>query len=620
MERNAFTLVTLLQQLNQRMQAAGSTEKIVVIGPSMGGQIARYALAYMEKNNLAHNTRLFISLDSPHNGATIPLGLQHFVDYFADATEDATTVAARDQLDSPAARELVQHHYGQGTAFAPDPLRTQFMRDLGSFGGYPSQLRRVAVANGALDGAGQVDQNGRPILAGQQAFGMEQRGVPSGSAVGIGVRVIGWMGLLARQITLASARVYYAPGNGQTQTVLESFYITKGRHTQEATGPGGSCGLDGAPGGYRDFFASLGQQNSKGVFQMRRIYSLRDKACFIPTLSALGYLPTPANYCQPAGQALVCAGTTPFDAYYGPTGHNEDHVQLTPGNVDFIRNEILLKTPTPVFSQAPSELCAPSGPITFGVVSDCAASRAGQSPAGTTYTWTPGPGLQVVSGQGTATVQVASTTIAATTSYLEVVAVRLGYAASPPVRVPVYVGPTVLGSITTNGDCAGSTIDLTVDNHNVNRDFHWSFGPSLAPDARYDGQSSIQYRLPTSGPRFWPIQVTATDKCNASALVTYKQEILVTYDAGCANYRLAAPAPQTYPNPADGSLTVVEPTKQKASSPQTAILYNVQGQQVRRLTTSGELKMATADLPPGLYLLVVQQEGQVTKCHVQIQH
>jgi hypothetical protein len=182
------------------------------------------------------------------------------------------------------------------------------------------------------------------------------------------------------------------------------------------------------------------------------------------------------------------------------------------------------------------------------------------------------------------------------------------------------VGPTVLGSITTNGDCAGSTIDLTVDNHNVNRDFHWSFGPSLAPDARYDGQSSIQYRLPTSGPRFWPIQVTATDKCNASALVTYKQEILVTYDAGCANYRLAAPAPQTYPNPADGSLTVVEPTKQKASSPQTAILYNVQGQQVRRLTTSGELKMATADLPPGLYLLVVQQEGQVTKCHVQIQH
>jgi hypothetical protein len=49
MERNAFILVKLIQEVNATLQTNGSTEKLVVIRPSMGGQISRYALAYMEK-------------------------------------------------------------------------------------------------------------------------------------------------------------------------------------------------------------------------------------------------------------------------------------------------------------------------------------------------------------------------------------------------------------------------------------------------------------------------------------------------------------------------------------------------------------------------------------------
>ena len=79
MERNGLALVTLIEELNRQLQAAGSTEKIVVIGPSMGGQIARYALSLQHgSNGLAHNTRLYLSLDSPHNGVNIPIGLQRY--------------------------------------------------------------------------------------------------------------------------------------------------------------------------------------------------------------------------------------------------------------------------------------------------------------------------------------------------------------------------------------------------------------------------------------------------------------------------------------------------------------------------------------------------------------
>lgn len=81
-ERNAFLLVKLVQELNAELKRNSSNEKLVIVGPSMGGLISRYALAYMEKKeaegvaNMNHNTKLWLSFDSPHDGANIPLSIQ----------------------------------------------------------------------------------------------------------------------------------------------------------------------------------------------------------------------------------------------------------------------------------------------------------------------------------------------------------------------------------------------------------------------------------------------------------------------------------------------------------------------------------------------------------------
>jgi len=48
-ERNGLTLATLIERINQQLANQNSTEKLVIIGPSMGGQISRYALKWMEK-------------------------------------------------------------------------------------------------------------------------------------------------------------------------------------------------------------------------------------------------------------------------------------------------------------------------------------------------------------------------------------------------------------------------------------------------------------------------------------------------------------------------------------------------------------------------------------------
>ena len=75
-QRNAMVLIELINLINA--QKVGD-QKLVIIGPSMGGLIARYGLSYMEQNSMDHETRLYISFDAPHLGANIPISFQYLI-------------------------------------------------------------------------------------------------------------------------------------------------------------------------------------------------------------------------------------------------------------------------------------------------------------------------------------------------------------------------------------------------------------------------------------------------------------------------------------------------------------------------------------------------------------
>lgn len=111
-ERNAMVLVKLIQDINQTLVANASQEKVTIVGPSMGGMIARYALAYMERNNIPHNCKLYVSLDAPHLGANIPIGDQLFLSFAANTLEDAFAKEKFDEnLNNPAAKQLLFIHH-----------------------------------------------------------------------------------------------------------------------------------------------------------------------------------------------------------------------------------------------------------------------------------------------------------------------------------------------------------------------------------------------------------------------------------------------------------------------------------------------------------------------------
>jgi Secretion system C-terminal sorting domain len=171
-ERNAMVFIRLLQMLNTRLAAAGSTEPMVIVGPSMGGQISRYGLAYMEQQQFLnpndpqwnHNCRLYMSFDSPHDGANISIGLQQALNYLGNFYgEQMAKNAFETQIYSVAARQmLIEHMEGLNSTSDfftryHDGLNNNGFPGMNNNGlagshGYPMNCRKVSLVNGSGDG------------------------------------------------------------------------------------------------------------------------------------------------------------------------------------------------------------------------------------------------------------------------------------------------------------------------------------------------------------------------------------------------------------------------------------------------------------------------------------
>jgi len=303
MQRNAYVLVALLQEVLSRIPAH---HDMAVVGASMGGLVARYALACMEHEGIEHGTRLYISFDSPHRGANIPLGIQYWMEFFSEDSEEAAFL--RDRLNSPAARQLLVYHFTDppGSTGEPDPLMGVFDADLSAVGGYPVIPRKVAVANGSGYAAGQGFTAGdQLILYEYSSFLVDIVGnvwaVPDGSS---GTVFDGLMDL-----------IWPLPDRDMRVTVS------------------GTEPYDNAPGGTR---ASMVQMDTTEA-PYGDIVALHDDHCFIPTVSALDLETDDLFHGIAADPGLM--DLTPFDAvFYAST--NEEHVTISPESAAWIISEI----------------------------------------------------------------------------------------------------------------------------------------------------------------------------------------------------------------------------------------------------------------------------------------
>ena len=318
-QRNAMVLVELINFINN--EKVGS-EELVIIGPSMGGLIARYGLSYMEANSLTHETRLYISFDSPHLGANIPISFQYLINYFAKELDNEQAQEVVDNvLNSPAAKEMLLDHYlGHllpGSNFEQDPslllpigapnFRDAFQTELNDLG-FPVNVRNVSIINGS----GQGTTIGSP-----------------------GMEMINTTLDLGATIT-ADIILRFTPEAGQTTTVTDFTTSVGGvpfaSFEAAAESFAFTDGVDSSPGGKGDIASGLGDITDPIIIAFLEALE-QSEYSFIPAISAMAIDSEPDWFATPN------INDSPFVNAHIPNV-NENHVQLTEQNAAFALSEI----------------------------------------------------------------------------------------------------------------------------------------------------------------------------------------------------------------------------------------------------------------------------------------
>lgn len=333
-QRNAMVLTELIGQVRAVIPANRS---IAVVGASMGGLVARYGLLWMEEQQVDPGVRLYVSFDSPHGGANIPLGLQHWLDFFQGESTDAAFLLSR--LDTGAAKQMLLYHHGQtgGGSSGPDPLRAAWLADLAALGDWPVTARRVAVTNGSADGWSQG------FAAGAQIISYEYTSLL--------VDITGNV---------------WAVSDSPTPTMIFDGGINliwPLEDTYETVSVGGLTAWDHAPGGWRGSMAQMDQTAAP----YGDIVAVHDNHCFIPSVSALA-LTGVGPFHDIAGDPDLLSRTA-FDAVYYPVADpaNQEHIAITPENKQWMIGEIeagVSAAPEPRLAAAAARLL-PAAPNPF---------------------------------------------------------------------------------------------------------------------------------------------------------------------------------------------------------------------------------------------------------------
>lgn len=333
-QKNGYALIKVIQELNS---IKIGNEESVIIGTSMGGLISRFALSYMEKNNLPHCTRLWVSFDSPHNGANIPIGLQAGVNFFANFNAEA--YEGMNQLNSPASLQMLLKHLGEVRQYPVINAvcyRDNLVNVLNQLG-FPEIPRKIALLNGS------------PTSNGVDNFGYSQD--------------ICNMKYSLLSKTLLQFNVNTQPQNVGTiflgvYSIRERLFFTTIRNNRIFTCLNNDCiNYDGAPGGTNNTTGKFYQKSIEGLYieegKRPTFEYLRNSGAttFIPTFSSIAlYNNVSVNpfydIVSNINSEYTTQAKTPFEAYAfdlnnsTTQGVNNPHVTPTSSNTTWLLNQL----------------------------------------------------------------------------------------------------------------------------------------------------------------------------------------------------------------------------------------------------------------------------------------
>jgi hypothetical protein len=232
--------------------------------------------------------------------------MQYWLDFFSDLSESAGFLLSR--LDTPASRQMLLYHHTTppGATGEADPLYAAFQSDLVSVGDHPTNLRKVAVANGSNTQANQG------FAGGEQVIQYEYDSL----------------------LVDLTGNVWAVP-DGSSQMIFDGrIWILFIQDDAMSVTVSGTLPHDNAPGGFRNSMAQMDSTEAP----YGDIIALHDNHSFIPTISALALDHTTDPFYDIAGDPDLMSHT-PFDDVF-VSAANEEHVTVTSEMVSWLINEI----------------------------------------------------------------------------------------------------------------------------------------------------------------------------------------------------------------------------------------------------------------------------------------
>jgi len=498
--RNALLVASVIRWVNQNKTG---TNKNVVLGLSMGGLCARYALKTMENNGETHQVGLFICHGSPQQGAEVPLGLQagnnHIKSLYSRAVIGAAAYGYVSNVyndisllvggqsrwpdfggllslnNSPAALQMEITHLNSNYQI-DNSVHTAWQTELNKLG-YPSQggIKLMAIGNGSECGQGQALTPGGTILslnanASTNIIGdiLGEVGGPLGAlftfqpsfllSVIPGRNAISANFQVNAELT-GGGNIGYSGKISYQKKVLWLIPVNVTVTSRTFTNPSGVLPYETYAGDNMPLknLTYTGVPGWLGKYNIQMAFS--PAFGFVPTPSTLdvGFTPTAlveGDYSLPYSQSTPITKGTPFTNFItafspvssGYPNNNESHLDYETRDNNWLSNVLAAFLVTGTMPTADcSTLCQANASGITGNDIVCSASPFNYSVpsyANATYYWTTSSNLQPTGSRTLSTVQVAS--------------VGVGAGQSQPGWVSVQI------SIPGQLDCGGQTVTKNV--------------------------------------------------------------------------------------------------------------------------------------------------------------
>lgn len=660
--RNAQLFEAVVRWVNlNKVGGTASGQQNVVMGQSMGGLVSRYGLAEMTKRgNDNPHTRLLVLHDSPQRGAYNPVGVQSlgrsfdvpflFGNSLADLNGQVRATVR--VLNQPATQQLsiLNAFNGRGTIQANTFIPNTYQPMIAFSGRPPYDI--VAVSNGSQCGRSQNTPVGVTITESALALLLPipyvgLAGV-TGDFASYGLPAYGQQATVSR----VSLRLEYRIRIGYCPicvTIPIRFNLLR----ESAPSPANTLPYETLPGGSTNPYQQAGSCADGFDFgSLNGIYAayFRTKLyngdlCFVPSYSALDVpTVTPATaFAKYVNNVTDNSSLPRVDRYIAQenvnnsgTLFNTAHISFTPRNSEWIYNE--MQRPfngdiNPVACQAnPECIPFPATPTIAGNNVFCLNGNSTNTytvpnqPAGTTINWT-------------ATTTAGTVTPAAYTGPSYALTVNSASAGTVTIQAMVTKGTCTVATIQRRVTL-GPQFRLLADRTQLCTVYLTVVAPgydNLVLNTNSNGDQPVVdgSRIPV---QYENRQVVATltgrNTCtgqNSTVSATYT----LPTSANCAlrvisaSTAAAAPTTKMFPNPAGNYVDVhvdraeAEDALLAAATSSTAFtvrIYDTYGQlrQEQQSQSRPDLRLSTAALPAGLYVVTILRDGRVL-AHQQLQ-